>query len=117
MVRNPKYIALKVTDNKTAKENPIKPKKFPKNIIMIIRDTILKIATFPTWVDSLACNFAVNIEDIDKGIKVMVKSCKLCIPSEYSGKTCCIIKGAKIIIKITTTVEATNTKIIGFLCI
>ena len=60
-----------------------------------INEPILTNAEYPTFVDSLDCNFALKIEAKERGIKDIIKICKLGIPSEYSGKSVKMIDGAK----------------------
>ena len=84
-----------------------------KNITKV---PILINAENPTLVDSWDCNFALNIAEMDNGIKDKIRICKLKIPSTYFGKNSVIKIGDITIMEKAHTIEIIITYILIFLC-
>ena len=86
-------MAYAEVETKNAVTNPSKPKNWPKITININNNPILIKAENPTFLDSIACNFAVNIEETAVGINAKIKICNAGTPSEKFGKNVSINNG------------------------
>ena len=92
-------------ESKNASDKPINSNNPPKIKIKTRSEPILTIAENPILVDSIDCNFAVNIDEIVKGIKEINRIWRLEIPVEYLGKNSLIKNGAKTIPIITIIID------------
>ncbi len=82
----------------------------------MINDTILIIPEMPTFVDSLACNLAVKIDEIVSGINERTIIWRPKTPSWNFGKNSLMTIGANKIATIVIPMELTRDQYVILLC-
>ena len=103
-------MALRLVENKTASDNPVKKYCSPNKTMNPSSEPILTIAAYPTLVDSLAWSFALTMADIVRGIIEITISCNPKIPSWNLGKNKSTKVGATKITIIATKPEPSTAR-------